>query len=200
MSKRAAGPAGARLVYEAARILCEEQLLDYRLAKRKAAQRLGIGERAAMPSNAELQAAVLDYQRLFGGEAYLAHLRRLRQTAAQAMRLLRDYEPRLVGAVASGAAHAAHRVQLHVFCDCPERLDIDLMDRGIPFTAGERRYRYPDGGHEDIPTVSFMAGDIGVDVAIFSERGRRQAPLSPADGLVMKRLDLPAVEALSAAA
>lgn len=200
MNKRAAGPADARLVHEAARILCEERLLDYRQAKRKAAQRLGVGERAALPGNAELQAAVIEYQHLFGGKAYRLRLRQLRHTAVQAMRLLREFQPRLVGAVASGAVHSAHRVQLHAFADSPERLDIDLHDRGIPFSTGERRYRYPDGGHEDVPTISFMAGDIGVDVAIFSERGRRQAPLSPADGLVTRRFDLAEVELLLSAA
>ena len=46
---------GEALVQEAARILCEEAVLDYRSAKLKAAQRLGLGPKAALPDNASVQ-------------------------------------------------------------------------------------------------------------------------------------------------
>jgi hypothetical protein len=198
MAKRATGLTGRRLVHEAARIMCEERLVDYRLAKQKAAQRLGMGPKAPMPSNGEIQAAVIEYQRLFGGRDYSRRLQQMRLTAIQAMQLLNQFRPRLVGAAATGAAHAGHRIQLHGFTDTPEQLDFFLHDRGIPFAIGERRYRFPDGAVEDVPMISFMAGEFGIDVAIFRETELRRAPLSPADGLAMKRLDIASVERLAA--
>jgi len=185
------------LVSEAARIICEEHVTDYRLAKQKAASRLRLGPKPPMPDNQSIQNAVLEYQRLFGGSEYADRLVRLRRTAVQAMRLLRDFNPRLVGAVATGATTDAHLVRLHGFADKPEMLDLFLQNSGIPFETGERRYRYSDGRIVEIPTCEFLAGDIGVEMALFSPDDIRRAPLSPVDGLPMKRLDLSRVEALA---
>lgn len=185
------------LVQEAARILCEEQVLDYRAAKLKAAQRLGLSGNAPLPDNARIQAAVIEYQRIFGGREYAEHLRALRATAVQAMRLLAGFQPRLTGAAVSGAVTTAHRVQLHVFVDKAEALDLFFEDRGIPYEQGDRVYRYPGGGEESIPLLRFEAGDIGVDVASFGEDDLRRAPVSPTDGLPAKRLTLAEAEVLA---
>lgn len=198
MGKRALGAHRSRVVQEAARIICEDGLSDYRLAKQKAVERLGLGFGTPLPSNADIQAAVIQYQRLFGGRAYADRLTQLRRTAVQAMRLLAEFEPRLVGAVATGATTDAHHVQLHCFADKPERIDVLLEQRGLKFEVGERRYRYADGKTDDIPVLSFMAADVGVDVAVFPERSLRDAPLSPVDGQSFRRFDLAAAEALAA--
>lgn len=198
MGKRSASLAGIDLVREAARILVEERLTDYRLAKQKASERLGLSPRTAMPANADIQTAVIEYQQLFGGTAYRERLRHMRTTALSAMQLLEDFSPRMVGAAATGAAHAGHRLQLHCFTDMAEALDLFFLDRGIAFETGERRYRFADGRSQDIPLLHFEADGVGVDVAIFSEVGRRQKPLSPADGQPVRRLDAAQVRQLLA--
>jgi hypothetical protein len=184
------------IAQEAARIICEEQLTDYRLAKQKAAERLGLPFKTPLPKNADIEAAVLEYQRLFGGREYSDRVRKLRQTALQAMRLFAAFEPRLVGGAVSGAVSDAHRVQLHAFCDKPEALDAFLHDRGIVYQQDEREYRYPDGRTEVIPLVRFEAGDVGVDVAAFRQGEERRLPLSPANGEPMRRLTATEIEAL----
>ena len=185
------------LVQEAARILCEEAVIDYRAAKLKAAQRLGLGSRAALPDNASVQAAVIEYQRIFGGREYAERLRELRATAVQAMRLLAQFQPRLTGAAVNGAITEAHRVQLHVFVDKAESLDLFFEDRGIPYQQDDRLYRYPSGEEIQIPLLRFEAGEIGVDVAMFGEEDLRKTPLSPSDGLPMKRLGMAEAEVLA---
>ena len=150
----------------------------------------------ALPDNATVMRAVIEYQQLFGGSQYRSHLRHMRRTALQVMRGLSDFQPRLVGAAVSGAAHAAHRVQLHVFHEKAEALDIFLHDRGLAYEAGDRRYRYADGREREIPLVSFEAEGMGVDIAVFPIDEQRRAPLNPADGLAYQRLDTAAVEAL----
>ncbi|MDP3293632.1 MAG: hypothetical protein Q8M37_02700 [Nevskia sp.] len=187
------------VIAEAARIICEEDVLDYRSAKLKALQRLGLSSRGALPDNASIQAAVIEYQRIFGGSDYAGHLIALRRAAVQAMKLLQaDFSPRLVGAVVSGAITAAHRVQIHGFADRPETLDFFLQDRGIPFAQDERDYRYPDGSEVPVPLARFEAGEIGIDIAMFGLDDLRRTPLSPSDGLPMKRLNLADAEALAA--
>ena len=196
MGKRAIG-FQREIVAEAARLICEERLTDYRLAKQKAAERLGLPGRTQMPENARIHEAVIEYQRLFGGSEYAERLQLLRRTAVRAMKLLSNFEPRLVGAVATGATTDAHLVRLHGFADKPEMLDIFLEGRKIPYETGDRRYRYPDGRIEEIPTCEFLAGDVGIEMAMFPPEELRRSPLSPHDGLPMKRLDLAAAELLA---
>jgi len=192
-----AGGGTAELALEAARIFVEESLTDYGTAKRKAAERLGLGSRAAMPDNARIQAEVLAYQRLFGGAGYVQRLQRMRATAVQAMKLLQEFDPRLTGGVVTGAIGEAHRVQLHAFPDKAEMVDVFLADRGIESKESERDYRYSDGRVESVPMVRFDAGGIGVDVALFEPGQQRRAPLSPVDGLPAKRLTQAQAEALA---
>lgn len=192
------GEAGRDLVHECARIVCEDDVLDYRAAKHKAMQRLGLSPRSAMPDNASIEAAVIDYQRIFGGRDYAERLIALRRAAVQAMKLLHEFGPRMVGAAVSGAITAAHRVQIHVFVERAETLDLFLTARGIPFEQDERDYRYPDGREQPVPLARFEAGEIGVDVALFGLDDLRRTPLSPADGLPVKRLKLAEAEALAA--
>jgi hypothetical protein len=197
MGKRAIG-FQRRITQEAARIICEERITDYRQAKAKAAERLGFSAKSAMPDNAQVHEAVIEYQRLFGGREYSEHLQHLRRTALSAMRLLAEFQPRLVGAVATGATTDAHLVRLHGFADKPELLDVFLDSRRIPYETSERRYRYPDGRTAMIATCEFDAGGTGVEMAVFpSEDLQRAPPLSPLDNLPVKRLDLQRVERLA---
>ena len=58
------------LAQEAARIIVDHGVRDYRVAKQKAAERLGIGSRGSLPGNAEIEAAVADHLQIFGGESH----------------------------------------------------------------------------------------------------------------------------------
>ena len=56
------------LAQEAARIMADEGVRDFRLAKRKAAERLGLPVNGTlMPRNTEIEQALIDHQRLFNG-------------------------------------------------------------------------------------------------------------------------------------
>lgn len=179
----------------AARILCEEQLTDYGLAKRKAAARLGL--HGAAPDNRQVQQALIEYQRLFGGAAYREHLAALRRTGVRALKLLAEFDARLVGGALSGAVTQAHRAQVHVFADAPEALDFFLHDQRIIFETDERNYRSPDGRELRIPLLRFEGAEAGVDVAVFEAGSQPRAPINPADGRPYQRLNLREAQALA---
>lgn len=186
-----------QLAQEAARILCEEQLTDYRIAKQKAAQHLGLNSQATLPDNSIVQTAVLEYLRLFGGSAYAERLLQLRQTAVKAMKRLETFQPRLVGAVVSGAVTVAHHIQLHAFGEKAEALELFLHNHGIRYDQADRRYRYPDGSECNIPLTCFELDGIGIDVAMFELADIHHSPINPTDGRAFKRLDLAVAEALA---
>ena len=78
------------LAQECARIMVVEGIQDFRTAKRKAALRLAVTDKGAMPDNAEIEQALLDYQRLFHADRQAIRLRGLRETALEAMRFTRS--------------------------------------------------------------------------------------------------------------
>lgn len=187
-----------RLAQEAARLMAEEGVQDFFAAKRKAAERLGAPNTQNMPRNKEIEEALQDYQRLFLGAEGAEQLRRLRVAAVQAMRFFAPFEPRLAGSVLTGTAGAHSDVNLHLFADAPEDVNLFLMGAGIPFEVGLRRLRLNRETSGDIPSVRFLAGEQTIEALIFPANGIRQAPLSPVDGRPMERAALGRVEELLA--
>ena len=75
------------LAQEAARLMAEHGIRDFLVAKRKAAERFGVVDGAAMlPKNSEIESALAEYQRLFGGASHLQALHAQRHAALSAMR------------------------------------------------------------------------------------------------------------------
>ena len=186
------------LAQEAARIMAEQGIDDYLLAKRKAAERLGATDAAVLPRNAEIESALAQHHRLFGSGTHGSTLARLRRAALQAMRLLGDFEPRLVGPVASGTASAHSEINLHLFAETPEAVAMRLMDRGIPHHVAERRLKYDPGRVVAYPAFRFVAGNQPIDAVVFPLNGIRQSPSSPVDGRPMRRVDAVQLESMLA--
>jgi len=184
------------LAQEAARIMSEQGIDDYGLAKRKAAERLGATDIAVLPKNTEIEAALADHQRLFEAHTHSSTLSDIRRTALQAMRLLRRFEPRLVGPVLSGTASRHSEVNLHLFADGAESVALHLVDNNIPHRIAERRLRYEPDRLVSYPVVQFVAGDRAIDAVVFPINGIRQSPASPVDGRPMRRADTQELESL----
>lgn len=171
---------------EAARIILDEGVADYGLAKRKAAERLGAGQTRNLPGNTEIDDAVHARQRLFEDETTRRELARLRTVALEAMALLEPFGPRLVGPVLEGVVNGRDEVTLHLFADSVEEVIFHLEDHGIRWRADERRIRMAHG-HVACPLVSFSGPGAQVDALVFPVKGIRQAPPSPVDGRPMRR-------------
>jgi len=181
---------------EAARIMREQGVDDYLLAKRKAADRLGVTDASILPRNTEIEAALVAHQRLFAADRHEADLAALRRSALEAMRLMADFQPRLVGPVLTGTASPHSEINLHVFTESPEAVSIRLEERGVPHEVLERRLRYERDRTVSYPALRFVAGHQTVDAVVFPLDGIRQAPSSPVDGKPMRRASAAEVEAL----
>ena len=176
------------LTQEAARIMAEEGVRDFLFAKRKAAERLGFDPRSLhLPTNREVEAALAERQRLFQSDSQPFTLRRLRETAREALRLFSGFNARLVGPVLSGTASEHTSVYLHVFTDVPEQVAIFLMEKGIPYEHAARKLKSGSGVQTEYPVYKFVAGDVPIELTVFDVDGIREAPASPVDGRPMKR-------------
>jgi hypothetical protein len=181
---------------EAARIMREQGVDDFLLAKRKAADRLGVTDASILPRNTEIEAALVAHQRLFAADRHEADLATVRRSALEAMRLMADFQPRLVGPVLAGTASAHSEINLHLFTESPEAVSIRLEERGVPHEVLERRLRYERDRTVTYPALRFVAGRQTVDAVVFPLDGIRQAPCSPVDGKPMRRANVAEVEAL----
>jgi hypothetical protein len=187
------------LAQEAARLIVEHGIRDYRVAKVKAAERLGINTRGSLPGNTEIESAVHNHLSLFGGESHADHLYLLRESALAAMEMLGAFSPRLVGPVLQGTADHNSAVNLHVFTDSPESVALELQAKGYTCKPYERRLRISRGKGakpEMFAGYEFCLDDAAIQATVFPVDGIRQSPISPVDGRPMKRADRKAVKAL----
>lgn len=184
---------------EAARLMAEHGIQDYFVAKRKAAERYGVFDGALLPKNTEIEAALMSYQRLFGGAQHESSLTEQRRVALEAMRMLGQFEPRLVGSVLTGSATEFSDIKLHLFSDNAEAVYMHLMDRRFEYEVFERRMRMSAERQILVPSVRFELGAETIEAFVFPRDGIRQAPVSPVDGRPMRRADLREVTELFAA-
>ncbi len=181
---------------EAARIIVDHGVRDYRLAKQKAAERLGVLSRGALPGNSEIEAAVAEHLQIFGGESHADQLRLMRVAALSAMELLAEFNPRLVGPVLVGTADENSAVNLHVFADSDEVVAMELANIGLTYRSYERRLKSRRGRVETYAGFEFHHSHNAIQATVFPIDGIRQAPISPVDGKPMLRVDTNAVQQL----
>ncbi|MGY4517001.1 hypothetical protein [Lysobacter sp. HA18] len=178
-----------QLAGEAARLMAESGIADYHQAKLKAAERLGIHDDASLPRNTEIEAALRQYQRLFGRDN-AGELRRRRDAALEALRFFRVFDPRLVGPVLEGTADARSPVTLHLHVDDPDAVHRFLDDHHVPAQSRSRRVRLDRHRDEEFPVWVFSADGLPFDLTVLPHDVLRQAPLSPVDEKPMRRANV----------
>ena len=174
----------------AAKLVAIEGVTDYHAAKRKAAVRLGLPADKNLPTNREVENALIDYQCLFQPETRAKLLKDLRGKAVHAMKLLREFDPRLVGPVATGTATQSSEIVLHLYSDEVERIGLYLFEHGIPGRICEKHVRINARETAIFPAYRFIADQTAVMLVVFSRKERALRPISSIDNKVMKMLAL----------
>jgi len=172
---------------EAARIIQEQGIADFRSAKDKAVQSLGLRKSPPLPSNREIEQALGTRNRLFRAEEHPRLLRQLRAAAVHIMAHLESFTPRLAGPVLSGHVNAHSLIDLHLFSDSAEDVAADLARHGIRPRCVQYRHRLRHDAAQAFPAYRFFAAECEFAVTVFPERYRGHPPLSPIDGRPMRR-------------
>lgn len=170
-----------RLAQEAARLIAESGIDDYRQAKLKAARRLGIRNEAELPHNREIEAALREYQRLFLGVRQPRDLRRRREAALHALEFFACFQPRLVGPVLDGTADANSPIRLHLFSDDPNMVAVFLHEHAIPASSHSRQLRLDRHRSGEFDGWLFEAEGLNFELTVLPPELLRQAPLAAID-------------------
>ncbi|MDR2112588.1 MAG: hypothetical protein LBQ62_05755 [Candidatus Accumulibacter sp.] len=123
----------SRIAGLAARLMAENGIDDYSIAKRKAAAILGLPASARLPENAEVEAELRAYQRLFQEREQSERLAGLRQKAVSFMEIVRRFNPYLSGAVLDGTAGKGADIDLQLFPDSAKEVEIFLLNEHIEY-------------------------------------------------------------------
>jgi hypothetical protein len=176
--------------------MVEGGIADFGLAKRKAAERLGVRGAGALPTNAQIEASVAERQRIFEPHSHDLRLSALRRSAAEVMLRLEPFAPRLVGPVLAGTATVTSAIELHAFADAPELVAAAIEREWPPVRDCQRRFRLDADTTAQLPGFRFVYDGATVEVFVFEERAAHHAPLSPVDRRPMRRAARAAVLAL----
>lgn len=177
----------------AARLMAEDGIADYGLAKRKAARQLGAPETEALPTNAEIEAELRSYQSLYQGNEQRDRIRELRQAATEVMRLLEPFRPYLTGPVLDGTAGRYAEIELEAFPDSSKEVEIYLLNKNISFEQNEPR-RNQFEAPECVLTFEWQ--ETPVRLSLYAPDAERTQRRNPHNGRSAERARLAIVEAL----
>ena len=117
----------------AARLIAESGVKDYQLAKRKAANSLGLAENTQLPENAEVEAALRAHLRLFQDEEQIERIDHLRRKACELMGIMHRFNAYLTGPVLDGSAGRYAEIDIQLFTDSAKDVEIYLLNRNLDF-------------------------------------------------------------------
>ncbi len=182
------------LAHEAAKIIVAEGVHDYQKAKRKACERLNALRGGSLPSNLEIESAILSFLRTYlpGHERTLWGLR---CTALTVMSWLVRFSPYLTGPVLEGTAGADTPISIHVSCDCLEEVMTVLECSGMEVKVEERRFRQ-NRHYACLPVLGFSCQGHEIEIMIFSLRQRHQPPKSKTCNRSAQRMNTKALATL----
>jgi hypothetical protein len=187
-----------RIAAAAARMMAEDGIEDFALAKRKAARQLGAGDTQVLPGNDEIEAELRSYQALYQGEEQRERLAQLRRVALTAMQALSQFRPYLTGAVLKGTAGRYAGIELQLFTDDCKAVELYLLNRDIPYESSAQRH-YAGDQARAVSVLQVDWEDTPVNLAVYSTNDERSALKTSSAGKPMERAGMDAVSALLAA-
>lgn len=185
----------AQIAAAAARIMAEDGVDDFALAKRKAARQVGASEQDGLPANDEVEAELRAYRSLYQSDEHPERIAALRAVALDAMRALERFNPYLTGPVLEGLAGPYAEIDLQLFPESAKDVEIFLLERNLPFTTREGR-RYSGDRARAVGIFLLQWDGVPLRLSVFDPRDERVALKTTAAGRVAGRAGIAEVGAL----
>lgn len=181
----------AAIAYQAAKLMAETQLLDYGLAKRKAAKRLGYDIRHTLPNNQEVETALISWLALYPDSETERYKQQALLELNKAADFFTEFLPVVVGSLPRGAFVLGDVVRLHLFADFAESVGFKLEAANIPYELVDVGLRFYKGSKVEVfPQYQFEANDIPFLVTVFPIEMQRNSPISSVTNKPSKRYSI----------
>lgn len=178
-----------RIAGIAARLLAEHGITDYAIAKRKAAHDLGLPARTQLPEDAEVEAELRIFQRVFQADEQIERVADLLRIAGGVMDIVQKFNPYLTGSALDGTAGRYAEIDIQLFTDRAKDVDIFLLNRGIPF-----QHSTPRSAHAE-SVLTIHKDDVAVNLIVYPAKRERVA-FKASDGRVKEHACLDTVKKL----
>lgn len=175
----------------AAKLMAEHGINDFSQAKRKAVQSLGLPDNSKLPENAEVEAELRLYQRLFQDEEQTERIAYLRQKACEVMAIAQRFNPYLTGSVLDGTAGRYSEIDIQLFTDSAKDVEIFLLNQRIDFSHSQPRSDRAEA------VLTLHDDDTDINLVIYPAHDERVV-FKTRDGRVRPRARLEAVKKLLA--
>jgi len=179
----------------AARIMAEEGIDDFALAKRKAARRLGAADTEALPANDEIEAELRDYLAIYQAEEHPERIAELRRAELEAMHALERFSPYLTGPVLAGLAGPYAEIELQLFPESSKEVELFLLDLNINYEASDER-RYTGDRARAVAVIQLNWDGVPMRLSVFDPRDERAAMKTSQAGKVAARAGIAEVRTL----
>lgn len=192
------------IAQHAARMMIEDGINDFAYAKKKAGRQLGVLEKSALPSNAEIEEEVKLYHQLYNADDQPQELMILRKAALATMQLFERFNPHLTGSVLEGTAGKNGITDIHLFADSTKDVEIFLLSHQIPFESSEKTYRVSDKPSKDkkdkvrktVPVYTLETAYGLQKLSVFEYDDMRIATKRTGNGNSSDRADISGLKAL----
>ena len=189
------GSTRARIAAAAARLMAEDGIDDFALAKRKAAKQIGALPGHALPGNDEIEAELRAYRELYQSDEHPALAAELLGAALEAMRALEAFRPYLTGPVLAGLAGPYSEIELQLFPESAKEVEVFLLEHSLPFSTREVR-RFSGARGRPVSLFDLSWDGIALKLYVFDPRDERVAIKTSQAGRPLERAGLAEVEAM----
>ena len=179
----------ASIASAAARLMVEDGITDYHLAKKKAARQLGLTDHVAFPDNAEVEAELRAYRSLYQGDDHQEMITAMRRTALGLLDLLAEFHPYLTGSVLDGTAGEHSNIDILLFADSAKEVEIFLLNRSIDVEHREPR-------NDKVEAVLVMETDSADANLVIMPPQLERVSMKHRDGRTRERIRADALRAL----
>lgn len=176
----------AEIAAAAARLMAEDGIDNFALAKRKAARQLGAADTESLPANTEIEEALRAYRALYQAEEHPELILELRRVALGAMCALEHFSPYLTGPVLSGHAGPYAEIELQLYPDSAKDVELFLLDRNIAFETSEGR-RFSGDRTRSVSVFTLNWDGAPLRLSVLDPRDERLALKTTQAGRVLER-------------
>ena len=118
---------------KAAEIIMEEGIDDYQYAKKKAVKYLDLSSLDSLPSNDEIDNALIEYGLIFQNEIDISTISKLKEEALKIMGLFSEFNPFFLSQITEGLVPKYPTININLFTENMKEIEYVLLNNNINF-------------------------------------------------------------------
>ena len=177
---------------EAAKLLTEQQTLNYAWARHKAAQSSGVRGERNLPDFALIEASLIEYLELFHPRHN--YVQQLQTKTLRLMQLLSAFQPHLCGPLSRGIAVRFASVTLYLYTDSAKEVLFRLMDLNANSESLDVKLNFQRGVEQSRPAFRIDFDDTEYILIVLQPGDQRHPPLDQVTGKAERGVDVEALQ------